>query len=111
MAKSPEEMEAAMIANLAEKTGKTLPQWLKVSVKSGLAKHGELVKMLKADHGMTHGYANLVAHQTLSAGAPAAAGDDAGARARGHPRAHAHHQRHRETMPHPSPRRDASYST
>jgi hypothetical protein len=25
-------------------------------------KHGEMVKLLKSDHGFTHGYANLVAH-------------------------------------------------
>ena len=28
---------------------------------SGIEKHGELVKHLKAEHGLTHGYANLVA--------------------------------------------------
>ena len=31
MPKSPEEMEAKMIANLKEKTGKTLPQWQKIA--------------------------------------------------------------------------------
>lgn len=75
MPKSPEEMEAAMIANLKAKTGKTLPQWLAVAKKAKLAKHGELVKHLKGDHGMTHGFANLVAHHALRpAGAPE--GDD-----------------------------------
>ncbi len=68
MAKFPEEMAAAMIANLKEKTGKTLPQWLKLAKASKLAKHGELVKFLKSEHGVTHGYANLIAQQTLSAG-------------------------------------------
>ena len=65
MAKSPEEMEAAMIANMKDKTGKTLPQWLKVAGKSKLAKHGEIVGHLKAEHGLTHGFANLVAHHHL----------------------------------------------
>ncbi len=69
MGKSPEEMEAAMVANLAEKTGKSLQQWLAVVSKSGLAKHGDIVKMLKADHDMGHGYANLVAHRALQAAA------------------------------------------
>jgi len=75
MAKSPEEMAAAMVANLKEKTGKTMPQWLKIVKSSKLAKHGEMVKMLKSDHGMTHGYANLVAHQALYAAAGPAAGE------------------------------------
>jgi hypothetical protein len=66
---TPEEMAQSMIQNLAEKTGKTLAQWVGVVKKSGLAKHGEIVKMLKADHGMTHGYANLVAHESLASSA------------------------------------------
>ena len=60
---------AKMEANIAEKTGKTVPQWLAVVTKSGLQKHGEIVKLLKADHGFTHGYANLVAHQALQSSA------------------------------------------
>ncbi len=76
MAKSPEEMAAAMIANMKEKTGKTMPQWLKIAKASKLHKHGELVKHLKGDHGMTHGFANLVAHETLqSSAASSSAGD------------------------------------
>lgn len=76
MAKSPEEMAAAMVANLKEKTGKTLDQWLKITKKAKLEKHGQIVKMLKADHGVTHGFANLIAHETLSGGAPAGAKGD-----------------------------------
>jgi hypothetical protein len=73
MPKSPEEMANAMIANMKEKTGKTLEQWLAISSRSGLARHGEIVKMLKSDHGMTHGFANLVAHKTLKRDAGSAA--------------------------------------
>ena len=69
MAKNPAEIEAAMIANLKEKTGKTLAAWLKVARASRLGKHGELVKFLKVDHGMTHGFANLVAHHALKSAA------------------------------------------
>ncbi len=54
---------AKMESNIAEKTGKTVAQWIGVVKKSGLQKHGEIVTFLKADHGFTHGYANLVAHQ------------------------------------------------
>ncbi|MCC6428686.1 MAG: DUF4287 domain-containing protein [Phycisphaerales bacterium] len=76
MAKSPEEIEAAMVANLKEITGKSLDQWLKIANTSKLAKHGELVSMLKADHGLTHGYANLVAHRHFKSGASDSAPDD-----------------------------------
>jgi len=76
MGKSPEEMAQSMIANLKEKTGKTLPQWLKIAAASKLAKHGEIVKHLKTEHGMTHGFANLVAQQHLAQGKPEAGADD-----------------------------------
>lgn len=51
-----------MIDNLPEKTGKSLDQWLKVLVKAKPEKHGEIVKLLKEQHGVTHGFANLIAH-------------------------------------------------
>ena len=76
MAKSPEEMLATMIANLQEKTGKSLEQWLAIVRKSGLGKHGQIVKHLKGEHGLTHGYANLVATKALEPAAGAAGGDD-----------------------------------
>lgn len=62
------DMDAAtanMIANLKQKTGKSLEQWVAVAKRTGHSKHGEIVKALKAE-GLTHGYANLVAHETLS---------------------------------------------
>jgi predicted transport protein len=65
MAKSPEEMAQSMIDNLPEKTGKSLEDWLEITRASALEKHGQIVKMLKSDHGMSHGFANLVAAKTL----------------------------------------------
>jgi hypothetical protein len=62
-------MAAAMIANMKEKTGKTIAQWISIAKKSKLARHGQIVKHLKTEHGMTHGFANLVAHRTLQADA------------------------------------------
>lgn len=76
MAKSPEDAEATMIANLHEKTGRSLEQWTQLASKSGRAKHGELVAYLKSEHGLTHGYANLVAHRTFKSAAGDAAPDD-----------------------------------
>ncbi|PHR91208.1 MAG: phosphoribosylformylglycinamidine synthase [Robiginitomaculum sp.] len=65
---SPEDMAKTMIANLAANTGKALPEWLKTTKASGLEKHGQILKMLKTDHGMTHGYANMIAAKTLETG-------------------------------------------
>ena len=66
---TPEEQAQSMLRNLEEKTGRPMAHWLSVVAKSRLDKHGAIVKMLKADHGMTHGYANLVAHEALSSAA------------------------------------------
>ena len=76
MAKSPDEMAAAMVANMKEKTGKTLAQWVKIGKAAKLEKHGQIVKFLKGDHGMTHGFANLVAHHVLREAEGGAAGGD-----------------------------------
>lgn len=72
MAKSPEEIAQSMIDNLPEKTGKSLAQWLKALAGTALTKHGEIVKHLKSGHGVTHGYANLIAHHHLAAGSTVA---------------------------------------
>lgn len=66
---SPEEMAASMRANLLEKTGKDHASWMVALKESGLSKHGEIVKYLKSEHGMSHGYANLVSHDFRSAAA------------------------------------------
>jgi len=63
MAKSPEEQMATMIANMKANTGKTIEEWVKIAKASKLEKHGEIVRMLKADHGLGHGFANVVAHK------------------------------------------------
>ena len=47
--------------NIQRKTGKTLDELYEIIRKSGLAKHGEIVAMLKRDLGMGHGDANTVA--------------------------------------------------
>jgi hypothetical protein len=60
-----------MIANMPEKTGKSLEQWVGIAKKCGEAKHGAIVSFLKSQHALGHGYANLVAQRTLSADAPA----------------------------------------
>ena len=62
VAKSPEEQMAAMAANLEEITGKSLGTWHTLVKKSGKTRHGEVVTWLKSEHGVTHGYANMIAH-------------------------------------------------
>ena len=88
MAKSSDEMVESMIANLEEKTGKGLEEWIAIVHGSGFEKHGQQVSFLKQTYGIGHGYANLVAHKAREAGAsggssgvgaPAAAPADAGA--------------------------------
>lgn len=49
-----------MVDNLPEKTGKSLDQWKKVLASEPLSKHGEMVKFLKTEHGVTHGFANTI---------------------------------------------------
>jgi predicted transport protein len=50
-----------MVRNLEAKTGKPLAEWAKTARESGFAKHGEIIAYLKKDHGLGHGYANLIA--------------------------------------------------
>ncbi len=73
---SPQEMEAAMVRNIEEKTGKSLDAWVKLAKKAKLSKHGQIVKHLKGE-GLTHGYANLVAHHALGGVPSTVTGDDA----------------------------------
>jgi predicted transport protein len=50
----------AMKANLLKNTGKSIDQWADLVRKSGLAKHGDQMTLLKDTHGLGHGYANLI---------------------------------------------------
>lgn len=65
MAKSPEELAQTMINNMPEKTGKSLEEWQVLIGASGAAKHGEMMKILKGEHGVSHGFANLIAQKCI----------------------------------------------
>jgi len=65
-----------MIRNLEDKTGKSIKDWVKIAVSSGLTKHSELVAILKTKHGLTHGYANLIAHKTNKSDSGSASSGD-----------------------------------
>ncbi len=67
----------AMIDNMPEKTGRSLAQWYELLGAAGLEKHGDIMKLLKGEYGVTHGYANSISilyRQELAGGA-APAGD------------------------------------
>jgi hypothetical protein len=67
--KMPRVRDAAtesMIRNLKAKTGKSLAKWITVAKSGGGTKHREILGYLTSQHGLTHGYANLVALETLS---------------------------------------------
>ena len=64
---SPEKMAAAMLRNLPDKTGKSLHEWHRILNDSGLEKHGRLLAFLKREHGVTHGFANLIVTRFLQA--------------------------------------------
>lgn len=56
-----EKAEQTMYDNIAQKTGKSVDEWITIVQQQKLQKHGEMVKFLKEEHGFTHGYANMVA--------------------------------------------------
>lgn len=49
-----------MIDNMPEKTGKSLEQWKEILKDKSFSKHSEGVKYLKAEHQVTHGFANTI---------------------------------------------------
>ena len=50
-----------MPQTLEQKTGRSLADWQETVRGLGLSKHGEILKALKQDHGLSHGYANMLA--------------------------------------------------
>jgi len=67
---------ATMEANILAKTGQPVSHWVKLAKAQKLDKHGLIVKYLKTEHGITHGYANLIAHEALQSSAEHQADDD-----------------------------------
>jgi predicted transport protein len=53
-----------MINNLKKNTGKSLDQWIAIVRKEKFEKHGTAMKFLKGEHGLTHGFANLIVHKS-----------------------------------------------
>lgn len=55
----------SMIANLPTRTGRSLDEWVALVDKAGLDKHRAITTFLTSEHGMTGGYANLIALTVL----------------------------------------------
>lgn len=54
---------ASYFPSIEKKYGQPIEHWLGLVRKAKTMKHMEIVAMLKADHGLGHGYANaIVAH-------------------------------------------------
>lgn len=70
---SVDDQIANQIANIEKGTGKGLAEWIEVVRASGLEKHGQAVAMLKSEHGLGHGNANLIVTKAREAatGGPA----------------------------------------
>lgn len=65
-----------MIENLQKNTGKTLEQWIDIIKKQNFVKHGEIVKFLKEQYSLTHGFANFIAHKAQGSDAGSAENQD-----------------------------------
>jgi len=65
-----------MMENLHKNTGKTLEQWIEIVQKENFVKHGEILKFLKETHGLTHGFANLIALKAKGTDAGSAVNPD-----------------------------------
>src|SRR5665647_3845798 len=61
-----------MIENLHKNTGKSLEKWTDIVKMENFAKHGEVIKFLKDNYGLTHGFANLIAHKAKGSDADSA---------------------------------------
>lgn len=72
----PDKSMETMIANLEKNTGHDLDWWVEQVNRSGAEKLGEIVALLKSEHGFGHGYANLVAHTARERRAGGPASDD-----------------------------------
>ncbi|MBL0124718.1 MAG: DUF4287 domain-containing protein [Betaproteobacteria bacterium] len=52
-----------MRENLEARTGKTFAAWINVARKLGTDRHADIVAYLKLEGPMSHGYANMIAHE------------------------------------------------
>lgn len=72
MSESMDPQLQTMINNMPEKTGKPLEAWFQTIAAAGLEKHGDILKLLKGEYGVTHGFANTISilYRQQAAGGP-----------------------------------------
>lgn len=58
----PEQAAQTQLRNIERDTRRTVAAWADVVRSAGKERHGEVVAYLKAEHGLTHGNANALAH-------------------------------------------------
>ncbi|MEC8927073.1 MAG: DUF4287 domain-containing protein [Candidatus Thermoplasmatota archaeon] len=56
----PEEMELAIVRNLADKTGKSLEEWFAILEDSGISEKRDMKKYLKEGRGVGHFQAQTI---------------------------------------------------
>jgi hypothetical protein len=71
-----EEGLRSQLRNIEATYGRSITEWIGLIRDSHKRRHGEIVAMLKADYGLSHGAANRVALVALDAINPKAAGGD-----------------------------------
>lgn len=70
--KSPREMMLAVIANMPEKTGRTLEEWVALVRKEGPAVRKEQMAWLKGTHGVGHVTASIIVGEVAQEGSSTA---------------------------------------
>jgi len=65
-----------MEQGILEKTGKSVAEWIKIVDAQKFEKHGQMVSFLKSEYGVTHGYANYIAHMLRQSAAVSHDGDE-----------------------------------
>jgi len=70
MEKSPEVIRKQMIAGLKEQNRRTQQKCQELHRAQGLTKHGEMMKFLKGELGISHGYANQIALEAIGRSMP-----------------------------------------
>ena len=76
MPTSPKDMMKVMMNNLVDKTGHDLGYWIKTVKSSDVEKHMAIIKFLKSEHGLTHGYANFIAFKVREENEPSKSDTD-----------------------------------
>lgn len=62
-----------MVANMRDRTGRSLEEWYRVLDEHKLEKHGDILKLLKGEYGVSHGFANTISalfRERVSGGPP-----------------------------------------